>query len=103
MTLVPGQYIVVVSDLNSFRSRYGLGPTVAGEYSGNLSNGGEDIVLQLPDPLDAAILRLKYKDAWYPTTDGGGQSLAIIDAAAHPVTWSEKESWRAAAPSPGGP
>jgi hypothetical protein len=94
---------VVVSDLNSFRLRYGFGPTVAGEYSGNLSNGGEDIVLQLPAPLDAAILRLKYKDSWYPTTDGGGQSLTIIDAAAHPATWSEKESWLPASPSPGGP
>jgi len=57
----------------------------------------------LPVPLEAAILRFRYSDMWYPTTDGSGDSLTIRDPAAHPATWNRPESWRAAAPTPGGP
>jgi hypothetical protein len=98
-----GQYVVVVSNLAAFRAMYGMGPRVAGEYSGGLSGGGEKIVLTLAWPLDAAIMRFGYSDRWYPLTDGGGQSLHIIDATAHPATWDEAASWRGAAPSPGAP
>jgi len=101
MTLEAGRYVVVVSNLAAFRSEYGMSADVAGEYSGNLNNGGEQIVLTLPWPLEAAILRFQYSDRWYPTTDGGGNSLAIYDPLAHPATWSERESWHPAAPSPG--
>jgi hypothetical protein len=100
-TLEPGQYIVVVSDAASFRSTYGSGINIAGEYSGNLSNGGEEILLQLPQPLEAAILRFEYSDEWHPATDGDGKSLTIAEPLAHPATWSEPESWRAAPPTPG--
>ncbi len=99
--LEPGESIVAVSNLFAFRSVYGSNINTAGEYSGNLSNGGEQIVLRLPAPLDAAILRFEYNDAWYPTTDGGGQSMVIRDAYAHPAAWDRPESWRAANPGPG--
>ena len=81
--------------------RASTGINIVGEYSGNLSNGGEEIVLQLPQPLEAAILRFEYSDAWHPATDGDGKSLTIAEPLAHPATWSEPESWRAAAPTPG--
>jgi hypothetical protein len=103
MLLDPGQYVVVVRNLTAFRSTYGTGVNVAGEYSGNLSNGSERIVLSLPLPLDVAILRFEYSDTWYPATDGDGSSLAINDPLTHPATFSQPESWRPAAPSPGGP
>jgi hypothetical protein len=104
MTLDAGQYIVIDSNQASFAERYGTsGINIAGEYSGNLSNGGEDIVLKLPWPYDAAILRFNYNDAWYPTTDGLGFSLEIIDATAKPATWDDKDSWQAAIPTPGNP
>ena len=100
MTLAAGQYVVVVSDTTAFWSKYGTGANIAGEYSGNLSNGGEDIILQLPWPYEAAILRFEYDDSWYPSTDGLGDSLVIRDPYAHPATWDEAESWQAALPSP---
>ncbi|MBN2592351.1 MAG: lamin tail domain-containing protein [Sedimentisphaerales bacterium] len=103
MLLNPGQYVVVVRNLTAFRSAYGTGANVAGEYSGNLSNGGERIILSLPLPLDVAILRFDYSDTWYPATDGDGSSLAIGDLLTHPAMLSEPESWRPAAPSPDGP
>jgi hypothetical protein len=103
MELEAGEYVVVVSNLAAFRSMYGMGPRVVGAYSGGLSGGGEDIVLTLAWPLEAAIMRFGYSDKWYPTTDGGGQSLHIIDATAHPATWDDAASWRPAAPTPGAP
>jgi hypothetical protein len=101
MTLGPDQYVVVVRNLTAFQSTYGTGINVAGEYSGNLSNGGERIVLSLPLPLDAAILRFEYSDTWYPATDGDGSSLTINDQFAHPANLSKAESWHPAVPSPG--
>jgi hypothetical protein len=101
MTLDVGQYVVVVSNIASFQSAYGTGVNVAGEYSGNLSDGGEKIVLSLPAPLDAAILRFEYSDTWYPATDGNGSSLTINNPLADPASWSEPESWHAATPNPG--
>jgi hypothetical protein len=101
MTLEAGRYVVVVSNIASFRSTYGTDVNIAGEYSGNLSNGGEKVVLSLPSPLDAAILRFEYRDTWYPVTDGDGSSLAINDPLAHPAGWSESVNWHATTPSPG--
>jgi hypothetical protein len=103
MQLAPGEFVVVVGDVAAFRSTYGSTAKIAGSYSGNLSNGGEDVVLQLPWPLEAAITRFAYSDAWYPATDGGGQSLAIVDPMADVVTWSLADSWQPADPTPGRP
>ena len=103
LVLQPGERIVVAADLPVFRSTYGAGPKVVGQYSGSLNNGGEEIVLQLPAPFDAAILRFRYDNTWYPETDGGGQSLALLDPLAPPVTWNDPESWQAADPTPGQP
>ena len=98
MQLEPGEKVLVVSDMTSFNN---TNITIAGEYEGNLSNSGEDIVLKLAEPLEAAILRFKYSDKWYPTTDGGGQSLEIIDPFSYPVMWNNANNWRAANPTPG--
>jgi hypothetical protein len=103
MQLAPGEFVVVAGDLASFRLRYGSGVRVAGQYSGSLSNNGEDIVLKLALPLEAAIMRFGYSDRWYPTTDGGGESLAIVDPMADPAAWSLAESWQPADPTPGRP
>jgi hypothetical protein len=103
MQLAPGEFVVVAGDLASFRLRYGSSVRVTGQYSGNLSNNGEDIVLELPMPLEAAIMRFGYSDRWYPTTDGGGESLAIVDPMADAAAWSLAESWQPADPTPGRP
>lgn len=103
MILGAGECVVVVDNLAAFRQRYGTGPLVAGEYSGRLSNGGEDIVLKLAAPLEAAIMRFAYEDDWYPTTDGGGQSLAIEDMTVSAVSWNDSENWYPSPPTPGSP
>ena len=75
MTLAPRECILVVSDAEHFRANYGEEVRIAGEYDGKLDNGGESILLQLPEPVDAAILRFKYDDSWFPETDGQGSDL----------------------------
>ena len=84
MTLAPGAFVVVASDLDAFRTRYGSNINVVGPYSGQLSNGGEEILLQLPDPYDAGILRFEYDDAWVAAADGGGSSLELVEPARAP-------------------
>jgi hypothetical protein len=103
MTLEAGQYVVVAANLATFQAAYGKNINVAGEYSGSLSNGGEDIVLSIPLPMEAAILRFDYNDTWYATTDGAGDSLVIKDVFAPPAAWDKKENWQPATPTPGRP
>jgi hypothetical protein len=101
MFLNPDQRVVVIKDTAAFQSIYGTNVNIAGEYSGNLSNSGESIVLNLPLPMEAAILRFEYSDNWYPTTDGGGSSMVINDPINPPVVWTYPKSWQPATPSPG--
>jgi hypothetical protein len=92
--LLPGRVVLVVKNLAAFESRYGTeGVDVAGEYTRNLSNSGDRIVLS--DVLGNTLLDFAYSDAWQPETDGEGRSLEIRDSRAEPATWSLQGSWRA--------
>jgi hypothetical protein len=103
MILEAGQYVVVVADEASFKAMYGQNINIAGEYSGNLSNSGEEIVLSIPLPIEAAILRFDYSDTWYPTTDGDGDSLVIKDVFAPSAAWDDSDNWQPGTPTPGRP
>jgi hypothetical protein len=101
--LAPGQYVVVVRNLEAFYSHYGAGANVAGQYKGNLGNNGEELVLQLPAPYDAAILRFTYNNTWYPTTDGSGYALVVRNLALPAATWDQAAAWQAGTVSGGSP
>lgn len=103
MILQPGEYVVLSPDVAKFQSRYGTGINVLGPYTGKLDNGGETILMQLPAPFEAGILRFDYND-WFPETDGGGRSLNLVDATAQRDTWGDRDSWQigAVSGSPGG-
>ena len=103
MTLGAGEYTVVVARQDVFEARYGALVNVAGEYVGKLGNSGEQIVLQLADPLDAAVMRFEYKDGWYPSTDGGGHSLVVADPTGTPASWQDEASWRESVVAGGSP
>jgi hypothetical protein len=90
--LEPGGFLLVVRDLSAFTAD-GLNIPIAGEYTGNLSNGGERI--RLEDALGGLILDFRYNDSWYVSTDGDGLSLELADALnADPNSRSEKNAWR---------
>jgi hypothetical protein len=93
MTLVAGDYVLVVEDINAFVAKYGGGKNVAGQYTGNLANDGEHI--RLEDAIGRTILDFNYSDGWQDATDGEGFSLNILDANADANTWAKQESWAA--------
>ena len=101
-TLDPGEYAVVVSDLDEFEAVYGVGITVLGEWSGRLDNDEDRLRLEVSE-LNAAVHDFTYQDWWYPSTDGGGFSLVIVDDALQPGSWRERGSWAAGVAGGGSP
>lgn len=89
----PGQYIVIVRDPADFALRYGTGINIAGVFTDALNdNGGQ---LRLLDSSGATVLDFGYSDIWQPSTDGGGDTLVVIDPNAAASTWGSASSWRA--------
>lgn len=100
-TLAPLGRIVIVKNAIAFNARYGSGVPVAGEYTGNLDNSGDR--LKLVDANNEEIHDFDYEDDWYPITDGGGFSLAIVTEAADPGEWDNKTNWRPSGQENGAP
>jgi Chitobiase/beta-hexosaminidase C-terminal domain/CotH kinase protein/Lamin Tail Domain/PKD domain len=101
MTLAPGARTLVVANPAAFASRYpGVDPaSIAGVFTGDLSNGGEKITLS--GRFGEDIVSFKYNDSWYPHTDGEGFSLVAADPNQNLSLYGEKEGWRGSA-NPGG-
>ena len=91
-SIQPGQRVVIVKRVRAFRARYGDSVPVIGEYSGNLNNNYEELILR--DPSDQTILDFNYFGDWYESTDGKGHSLNIVNADGGPVFWSVEDGWR---------
>jgi hypothetical protein len=78
-----GQRAVIVSKLIAFTARYGSALAqkieIAGEYSGQLSNGGEFV--ELRDPEGAIIAEFRYQDSngWPESADGLGYALVLAN------------------------
>jgi CotH protein/chitobiase/beta-hexosaminidase-like protein/lamin tail-like protein/Fn3 domain-containing protein len=76
--LAPGAVALVVKSAAAFVQRYGTGLPVVGEYDGNLSNGGENLLL-----LDGGrtVLDISYgtEPPWPAAADGAGSSLELLD------------------------
>jgi len=83
MGLAPGDFVVVVRNEAAFKSRYGtdLSSKIAGEYSGKLSNNGENI--SLVDFWNGTVAAFEYNDSrgWPLSADGGGHSLVVLNSA----------------------
>lgn len=83
LTLAPGEYAVLVADLEAFQAVYDTGedaPRVLGQWQGgSLDNGGERIVLR--DAFGNRVLDLTFDDSepWPQAADGSGFSLEIQD------------------------
>jgi hypothetical protein len=82
-TLGPGQFVLVVANQAAFESRYGTGLSamIAGEYSGKLSNNGENI--SIVDYWNGTVAQFTYNDArgWPLSAVGGGHSLVPLISA----------------------
>ena len=94
--LVPRARAVVVNNLAAFRLRYGGTLVVAGEYTGNLNNDGE--MLLLVDMDGTPISRVDYNDggSWPGRADGKGSSLEAINPSASledPANWRSSSEY----------
>ena len=103
MSLSSGQYVVVARNVEKFSDRYGPGVNLVGEYSGKLSDSGDNVVLQLPSPYDTAILRFAYTDVWYPATVAGGYALTIKSTVALASLWNDAGNWQSGNVADGSP
>jgi hypothetical protein len=101
VTLAAGQSAVIVSDTNAFVARYGSNILVLGTFTGNLSNGGDELVLL--GPLQEGVLDFFYSPSWYPATDGLGFSLITANENAPTSAWNTAGNWRASSAIGGSP
>ena len=89
-TLSPGERLVLAEDVEAFRTRYGDGIAVAGQWSGGLNNASEMITVRFADE---TFYRFRYQDDWYSATDAGGASLELADVALPPDRWQRARAW----------
>jgi hypothetical protein len=105
VTLAPDQVGVLVRNLAAFQSRYGLTPYILGTYAAandNFNNAGERVTLV--DSVNQIVFDFTYgNDAlagWYPTTNGAGASLELLNPANN-TNLNDPANWRPSA-FPGG-
>ena len=101
ITLSSGQRVLVVNRLTAFQMRYGDLPNIVGEYSGNLNNESERIILR--NSSGTTVLDYTYSGNWYDLTDGNGHSLTVINPFNQSVYFGNKGSWRPSRNSGGSP
>jgi len=92
-TIGPGEYVVVVKNAQAFATRYvTAGMTIAGEFSGNLANGGDKVkLLAATDAEPTGYVPyylsdyVQYNDTglWPQEPDGTGFSLSRLDSGAY--------------------
>lgn len=99
-SLQPGAFVLVVSNTTAFAARYGSGLPVAGQYSGQLSNGGEALLVS--DAAAQPINDFTFDDEppWPTAADGGGPSMEVVNLAGD---YSAGTNWRASATAGGTP
>jgi len=104
--LGPGEYLVVAKLPGAaFDAWYGGGITVLGPYGRNLSNSGEDLVVEPPGG-GTPLIALNYSDdpGWPLEADGAGHSLIPLRLADQSDgCLDHPENWRASATINGSP
>ena len=109
--LAPGGFVVVVSNQAAFAERYDTaGVLMAGQYTGNLDNGGEPI--ELLDWQGQPIAAFAYNDGgnWPGRADGSGASLELESPELVPqndpdrtLYLEDNDSWRSSGEYGGSP
>jgi hypothetical protein len=96
--LAAGKYLLLVRDREAFESRYGASDVQTYEYTGRLSNDGEQLSV-IDNGLDK-IFDFTYNDQmpWPKVADGGGSSLILVGQ-----VLNEPSSWVASRNQGGSP
>jgi hypothetical protein len=99
--LAPGERIVAVANSTAFASRYGNGARVAGQFTGQLNDGGDRITLL--DHSGAIIQQFSFQDSgnWPGRADGVGSSLELAEPMTDPSLAGSWQSSRRFGGTPG--
>jgi len=88
VALQPGASVLIVGDRAAFSLRYGNAHAaiIAGEFLGNLKNGGEKIQLDHAGGIVLPLHTIRYDDIapWPRVADGFGSSLLLADPSGAP-------------------
>ena len=91
-SLPAGQRVLVVKNLEAFRTRYGSNRTVAGEYTGSLANNSDSLTLM--GPAGELVQHAQYEADWYPGTDGLGFALVTSTGLEGGSGRGKKTDWK---------
>ena len=96
--LDPHEFAVVVRNIDAFLLRYGSNVRVLGEYSGKLSNNGEQLSLRTPNAADD-LIAIEYDDnsLWPKAADGVGATLEHINPGMSLEYFNKYYSWQPSA------
>lgn len=99
-TLAPGARVCIAENAAAFAARYGAGLTLAGVFTGNLSDGGE--ILRVIDGAAEVIVLFAYQDIapWPLPPDGAGPALVLKASNLDPAIGT---NWRASYSTGGQP
>ena len=93
-----------MNNLAAFQFRYPSVPAsaIAGEFSGSLSNDGEQVILSAADDSDIRNFTYNDKSPWPESADGDGFSLVLIHPSSNP-DHADPFSWRPSVATHGSP
>lgn len=100
-TIGAGARVILVANQPAFELRHGLGMTIAGTFSGNLDNSGEEI--EATDPNGEVILDFRYENSWFPPADGGNRTLVTRSANPNYATYDTATHWAISGSATGSP
>ncbi|MEM7393052.1 MAG: CotH kinase family protein, partial [Verrucomicrobiota bacterium] len=104
--LGPGEHVVVVANWHAFTNRYTDWATmnIAGEYEGDLANGGEQVRLEVPGLLTNVTFNYNDSRGWPLSTQAGGHSLVPLVTDGQTNRWLDYAgNWRSSTYRGGSP
>ena len=104
LTLAPGGRAIVVANQAAFLSRNGSNPNmrILGQFTGSLSNSGENITLLAANTNVIANFTYGTAEPWPVDADGPGYSLLLNNPGANPA-YANGASWRSSSLIGGSP
>ncbi len=99
--LGPSERVLLVKNRVAFEARYGKSNMIAGEFTGNLGNGSNRLLLT--GPLGEPVSDVTYDSNWAALADGFGFSLTLRDEFVPTDSIASDSHWRLSSVTGGSP